>query len=158
MKKVLRIFLYIIGGIFVLGIIGKLTGADDNKATPAEIATLTPAQQDSIKTAEAATIKKNTVTATNLVGLYVENEVKADNQLKGQEFYVSGKIDAIGKDLMNKAYITLKSSDPVRAVQCFIDDVNVVAELQKGQKVTIKGTCDGLMMNVIMKDCVVVPQ
>ncbi|MBD2705600.1 hypothetical protein IC229_33640 [Spirosoma sp. BT702] len=158
MPKFLRYFLYALAFFFVLGIIARLGGDNkpttetDSKATTE----LTATQKDSIAKAEAETIKKNTIPADNLVSFYMENEVKADKELKDKEFYVSGKIDAIAKDITNNIYITLKSQDPIRNVQCFIDDENAVAELSKGQKVLVKGTCSGLMMNVLMKDCQVI--
>lgn len=101
--------------------------------------------------------KNATVNANDLVGMYVDNEVNADNQVKGKKFYVEGKIGDIGKEIMDDIYITLESSDMMRSVQCFIDDKDLVAKLQKGQRITVFGKCEGLMMNVLMKDCQVVP-
>ncbi len=39
------------------------------------------------------------------------------------------------------------------SVQCFIDDLDALAKLQENQKITVYGKCDGLMMNVLMKNC-----
>ena len=101
--------------------------------------------------------KNATVKASDLVEMYVQNEVNADNQLKGKKFYVEGRIGDIGKDILDDIYVTLESNDMIRSVQCFIDDKDLVAKLQKGQRITVFGKCDGLMMNVLMKDCEVVP-
>jgi hypothetical protein len=40
-----------------------------------------------------------------------------------------------------------------RQVQCYFDDSKTAAQLNKGMRVTFYGKCDGLMINVLMKDC-----
>ena len=51
----------------------------------------------------------------------------------------------------------LKRGDAIRSVQCYIDDKDLVARLQKGQRLTVYDRCEGLMMTVLMKNCEVVP-
>lgn len=100
--------------------------------------------------------KANTISAFQLVNQYVLNEVNADENLKGKSFYVEGTIQDIAKDIMDDIYITLKGSNDefeFRAVQCYINDANRVRNLRRGQRVTVYGRCDGLMMNVLMKNC-----
>ena len=122
---------------------------------------LSPAQKDSI--AKAEKLKKIeegrsvTVKASDLVALCVKNEINADNQLKAKKLYVEVAIGDIGKDILDNIYVTLESGDAIRTVQCYIEDKDLVARLQKGQRITFFGKCDGLMMNVLMKDCEVVP-
>ncbi len=122
---------------------------------------LSPAQKDSIAKAEklkkVEERKNATLKASDLVALYIQNEVNADNQLKGKELYVEGKIGDIGKDILDNIYVTLESGDVIRTVQCYIEDKDLVARLQKGQRITVFGKCNGLMINVLMKDCEVVP-
>lgn len=114
---------------------------------------LTQAQKDSVAKAEKEEIKKNTITAPNLTGYYAENEVKADNELKDKSFYVSGTVTDVKKDVLGKIYVTLEGHQMFRQVQCYFEDAETAAKLSKGQKVTFKGTCRGLMMNVLMKEC-----
>lgn len=40
-------------------------------------------------------------------------------------------------------------------VQCFFDDAHAAkaAQFNKGDTVTVRGRVDGLMMNVLVKDC-----
>ena len=101
--------------------------------------------------------KSATEQASDLVAMYVQNEVNADNKMKGKKFYVEGKIGDIGKDILDNIYVTLESGDIVRTVQCYIDDKDLVARLQNGQRITVFGKCEGLMMNVLWKDREVVP-
>jgi len=121
---------------------------------------ITKAQKDSIEKIEREKrieeIKKNTITASDLTAAYEENEVNADNNFKGKIFYVRGRISDIKKDILDNIYVTLEGSEMFRQVQCFFDDKETAAKLHKGMKVTFKGRCEGLMMNVLMKDCVLV--
>ena len=120
----------------------------------------TQAQKDSIakdeKEKELAEIKKNTISAPDLTATYEANEVAADNNFKGKTFYVSGTITDIKKDIMDDIYVTLKGDEMFRQVQCFFEDKETAGQMRKGMKVTFKGKCDGLMINVLMKDCVLV--
>lgn len=95
----------------------------------------------------------NTIKSEVIVYNYIKNEVRADEIFKDKEFFVTGKVENLGKDMMGNIYVSLESNDPIRKTQCFTDDADFVAKLNKGDKVTFLGTCDGLMMNVIMKKC-----
>lgn len=141
-----------------IGADDKNSSSNDNVATNKEPEKeLTQAQKDSIAAVERANLieerKNGTISAADLVTSYTNNEVSADNNFKGKKFYVEGYIDNIGKDILDDIYVTLKSGDVIRSVQCYIDDQDKVANLRKGQKITVLGQCDGLMMNVLMKNC-----
>ncbi len=107
--------------------------------------------QSAIKEREDQTIK-----APNLTASYEENEVKADENFKGKTFFVEGTVRDIKKDIMDDIYVILEGDQMFRDVQCFFDDKNTASQLQKGMRVTFQGKCDGLMMNVLMKNCVLV--
>ncbi|RZL46358.1 MAG: hypothetical protein EOP00_15235 [Pedobacter sp.] len=156
--------LSIIACFILFGIVAPKNTVTSEKPASGDIQTsttdkkeLTQEQKDSIgnekKQQEVEERKRITFTPTYLVSEYTQNEINADNNFKGKYFYVVGYIDHIGKDIMDDSYVTLKSGDVIRTVQCFIDDQDILANLRKNQKVTIYGQCDGLMMNVIMKDC-----
>jgi hypothetical protein len=152
--------------LFLVGITAenKKANANDSVATATEPEPREPElsqiQKDSIanveKEKEQEEIRKNTISANSLVDNYIQNEVRADENFKSKKFYVVGYVGNIGKDIMDDIYITLSSDDIIRSVQCYIEDKESVLQLQKGQKVTIYGTCNGLMMNVQMKDCQIV--
>jgi K+ transporter len=118
---------------------------------------LTQAQKDSIaKTERLAVIeerKKQTISAADLTQNYIDNEVRADENFKDKEFYVEGTVNDIKKDIMDDIYVTLNGSEMFREVQCYFDDKNTASQLEKGMRVTFHGKCDGLMMNVLMKNC-----
>ena len=152
MKKPLKIVLFIFLGLIVLGILGSMLGdknPKDNKS--AEKDPVVAAQNnDSIETQKK---KDYTFTADKLVAEYTDNEVRADDNFKGKTFWVTGTIENIGKDVMDKSYVSFKSTDDIRSVQCFIDDTKLLSSLNKGMKVTVKGTCKGMFGNVLMEDC-----
>lgn len=132
----------------------------EQAAAPATTAQpeLTQQQKDSTAKAEKQTElearKKNTTTAIDLVQHYVNNEVRADGYFKDKTFYVEGVISDIGKDILGGIYVTLDGPrGDFRKVQCFIDDAELAAQLDKGYTAAFYGRCTGLMMNVLMKDC-----
>lgn len=118
---------------------------------------LSQEQKDSIVKVERLhlieTRKSQTIYATNLIQSYIDNEVRADENFKGKTFYVEGIVSDIKKDIMDDIYVTLKSADLIREVQCYFDDKAIASQLEKGMRVTFYGTCEGLMMNVLMKNC-----
>jgi hypothetical protein len=105
---------------------------------------------------EAKERADQTIKAPELVSVYQENEVKADKAFKGKTFYVTGTIEDIKKDITDDIYVTLEGDGVLRQVQCYFDNEDIAADFRKGQRVTFKGKCDGLMMNVLMKDCTLV--
>lgn len=136
----------------------------DNSTATEKVAESKPAmtqqQLDSIETEKNKTAIKEredqTITAKNLTANYEANEVQADENFKGKTFFVEGTVSDIKKDIMDDIYVTLEGDEMFRQVQCFFDDKNTASQLQKGMRVTFQGKCDGLMMNVLMKNCILV--
>ncbi len=95
-----------------------------------------------------------TVSATDLVQAYKDNEVAADVKYKGKALKVTGIVTSIKKDITSEIYVTLKGTG-FRSVQCYFEDSenSKVANLKKGDELTVIGDCHGLMMNVLMKEC-----
>jgi hypothetical protein len=97
------------------------------------------------------------VTAEDLIAAYDDNEVAADKKYKGKWVKVTGIVGEIKKDILNDVYVTIGTGKQFEfpVVQCFVakgmtDDA---ADLKKGQKITAKGRVDGLMMNVLVREC-----
>ena len=98
------------------------------------------------------------ITADQLFNAYKANEVAADEKFKDKVLLVSGTIDNIGKDITDTPYVVLKAGGDFSfgGVQCMFDDKakGQLANLQKGQKVQIKGKCNGKMGNVLLRGSV----
>ncbi len=93
--------------------------------------------------------------AYELASKYDTNEVAADERFKERRFIVSGEVEAVKKSVISGSYVILKGSGLLRNVQCFFDEsANAsLATLSPGQKISIIGTCSGLMGNVNLKNC-----
>lgn len=96
------------------------------------------------------------IPAAALVQEYEANEINADRLYKGRQLFVVGHIGDIKKDILDNPYMTLDGiQDDFRSVQAFFseDMLPELARLHKGQFIGVVGTCDGLMMNVLIKHC-----
>lgn len=100
------------------------------------------------------------VTAAQVVADYKANEVAADAKYKGKTLEISGAIETIGKDIADTPYITFYTSEYaiIDKVQCVFSrsDEEVLAELSKGQKITVQGEVSGKFGNILVKQCKVV--
>lgn len=127
-----KTILIAVGILFVMGLIGNLADSSSGSA-------------DQKPDAEVTSIK--------LMYDYKTNEVSADSKYKGKILRISGCVLDIAKDITDEAYITLDSADGTRQVQCFFgNNEEQLADIKRGQLVTVQGECDGLMMNVLISD------
>ena len=96
-----------------------------------------------------------TISASKLYKEYNENEIAADEKYKGKIIEVTGVIRDIGNDIMDNAYITLVGNEYFGDIQCYFNEKSVLASLSKGKRITVMGSCSGLMMNVHLNDCII---
>jgi len=71
---------------------------------------------------------------------------------------VVGMVNKIGKDILDKPYITLWSDKySITEVQSYIQQsqISIAANLQKGDYVSLKGLCMGKSINIILENCLV---
>jgi len=98
------------------------------------------------------------ITPEKLYSDYEVNEVAADEKYKGKTVALTGTISNIGKDVLDKPYISFEK-DYLKSVTCYFsgNDVKQIARLEKGQTIIITGNCRGLTLtNVVMMDCKIV--
>lgn len=160
-KQKKSILLIVIGVILFLGIIGAIFGDDETE-------TLETSHNDT----NVSTKKETTKTTKNkqkkieymkidpeeLITDYEANEVKGDEIYDGKYMELTGKVDSIGKDLLEKVYITFERENEFEftSVQCYFDDkeeIKKVMDLSKGDKVTVQGKCTGKFGNVSIEKC-----
>ena len=96
-----------------------------------------------------------TISASKLYKEYNENEIAADEKYKGKIIEITGVIRDIGNYIMDNAYITLVGNEYFRDIQCYFNEKSVVAKLSKGKRITVIGSCSGLMINVQINNCIV---
>jgi tRNA_anti-like len=99
------------------------------------------------------------VSIHDVLNAYKENEIRADNIYKNKYIEVTGIVSSIKKGLLGDLYITLGTGRrfEIPQIQAFFEATqkDSLLKLHKGQKISIVGKVDGLMMNVIMKKCII---
>jgi hypothetical protein len=108
--------------------------------------------------AEAAQRDANRLTAQQLFAAYAANEVAADATYKGKTVEFSGTVESIGKDILDTPYLSLDAgSATFGSVQAMFgrSDEAELARVSKGQRVVLRCTCSGKLMNVIMRNCAI---
>jgi hypothetical protein len=93
------------------------------------------------------------------VSQFVANEIAANAKFEDRQLIVSGTVDKIGDDILGTPYVVLRGDESnefnLRNVQCMFPDEAKpsLARLEIGYRISIVGTCSGLMMNVFLEDC-----
>lgn len=141
-----KVFGVILGFVIMFWFIGSL---GSNKKQPS-VSSNQPVASKTVVVEEAIII-----TADDLYLAYKDNEVNADNTYKGKLVKISGIIDSIGKDILDKPYVTIKTENSFSNVQCFVADdaLDSVATLKSDQSIVMEGRVDGYLMNVSVKNC-----
>lgn len=120
------------------------------------------ASSTSSRTASSAKAKPAKIMQVNIhdiLSAYQNNEIGADNRYKGKMIQVTGIVGDIKKDIMDNLYVTLGTGAQfeIPQIQAFFDSSmnKQLGQLHKKQKLTLVCRVDGLMMNVLAKDCVI---
>lgn len=114
-----------------------------------------PAPAVVVAKAEAA------ISASEIVEIYAGNELNGDAKFKGRTILIEGIVDRVATDLFGTPFVTIGSGKQmeIRQVQAMFKDGDApkLATLKPGQAITIRGKVDGLMMNVVVRGCEIVP-
>ena len=158
--------LTVIGGLVIIGALGSITGGNsNNKISDSKQTSVSVENSDSKQTSvsnENSNKKQMepelSISATELINAYKENEIKADKMYKGKIVEVNGIVDAIDSGIDDKAIVRLSDGDEfsIYNVYCHIDNENQnkACELKKGQNVTIVGEANGeIAGEPVIKDC-----
>lgn len=95
-------------------------------------------------------------TPEELIKRFDDNEVKANKLFDNFSFCVQGQVDNIGLDIIGQPYLTMRPDEGLRSIQMVFNDDNQLEDLVKGQWVMVKGTCRGMMMNIIFENCEII--
>ena len=158
--------LTVICGLVIIGALGSVTGGNSNNKISDSKQTSVSIENSDSKQTSASNENSNkkqmepelSISATELINAYKENEVKADKMYKGKIVEVNGIVDGIDSDMDDKAVVRLSDGDKfsIYTVSCYIDDENQdnACELKKGENVTIIGKADGeIIGEPVIKDC-----
>jgi hypothetical protein len=128
---------------FLAWVMAQVRGGDD--AAPAAAKRMSDAKQVELRT---------------LLSEYRDNEVRADNAFKGKLIQTTGVVVDVKRDVLNQVFVVVGTSRQfdVRLLQCFFDEDHAkkTASLTQGARVTVRGRVDGLVMNVLVKDCEII--
>jgi hypothetical protein len=106
--------------------------------------------------AEAVRNRPVAVTAIQLFNAYQDNEVQADMLYKDKRLLVSGKVDKVSKDVMDKPFVNLATSNMFMSVLAYDMPESAVASLRKGTALTL--LCHGGGMTIgspMLRDCTI---
>lgn len=109
------------------------------------------------------TLSVSVISAEYLDSVYHADPRKAAKEYKGKTITVKGEIKAVHKNKSTKHkglnWITLITGSKIATshVMCTSSDVHFIGELKKGQQVTVRGICVGIVAhNVRIKESEIV--
>ena len=95
------------------------------------------------------------LTSIELYDEYTKNENKANRAYNGKIIEVTGTVLHVSTDKQNNSVILLNSSDPNSGVLCTFEK-KLKKEISAGNEITVKGQCNGLLMDVVLNKCIFV--
>ncbi len=72
----------------------------------------------------------------------------------GKVISVKGKVASIETE-NETTNVTLETEDPMVSISCELEKGAATPSVKTGEEVTIKGQCDGKLMDVVMTRCIV---
>lgn len=94
------------------------------------------------------------IAADALVSEFETDESNSNKMYLGKVIEVTGIVDATNTDANGILNITLRGGD-LAGVGCQLEKNGTTKKLVVGDKVTIKGICTGILMDVVLVDCVI---
>lgn len=93
--------------------------------------------------------------AGDLIDAYAGNEVSGDMRFKGKLVQIDGWVERVAKDIADEPFVAIRgpSEHPIRSVQVYFDPEHVaeLARFVPGSPIIVRGTVEGLMVNVLVK-------
>ncbi len=96
------------------------------------------------------------IEALELFQAYEGNEEAANQMYLDKVIQVQGTIRAIEKDETGQVNVTLDTGSDLFGIRCQMDELSDPANFSalKGEKITLKGICTGMLMDVVLVRCV----
>ena len=98
------------------------------------------------------------VSAIQLFKDFSTNEAAAQKkyvptQVGDKKIQVNGEIKEIGKNEDGETFYVLKAADEMFGVKCIMQKGKEISNIKVGDSVTVRGFCDGYIMDVIVNRC-----
>jgi len=98
------------------------------------------------------------ITATDLLKAFEGDEVSAAARYVGKTVEVTGEIAAVTPGEENSLNVALKTGNDFSAVICTVPAGEAAGNPEAGSQVTVRGECSGYLMDVLLKNCVIIIQ
>jgi hypothetical protein len=142
------------GGGLIISLFPEQTSTDIKSQEITLIANSTTIKPKPTKTSKP-TAKILKLTASELSKEYQKNEIKANNLYKDKNVEIEGKIESITESdfLVNTVSIRLEGYN-YNCISCLMKSRKGLEDYNIGDKITIKGKCDGIsVFDVCIVDC-----
>lgn len=97
------------------------------------------------------------ISAIDLYNAFTDNETLADSLYLMQVIQVTGKVADIKEDTSG-IIILLDGGNGMFGISCSLQKTDEeVKKVEKDSEITIKGICTGMLMDVVLTRCVIVP-
>jgi hypothetical protein len=98
------------------------------------------------------------ITATELLNAFEGDEASAAATYVGKTVEVSGEISAVAPGEDSSLNVSLKTGSDFSAVICTVPKGAAAGNPEIGKQVTVRGECSGYLMDVLLKNCVIISQ
>lgn len=99
-----------------------------------------------------------TLSASNLANEYETNPTGSDRKFIDRVILVKGVISEITTDQNNSTVFILRDNNSSTGILCTLNGQNVkkIKRYKKGDRITIKGTCSGMLLDVVLNKCIII--
>lgn len=155
MKKVLK---WLGIGFLVLVVIAAISGA--GKSSPSTTGNQPSNQQASAKE-EPTTAVAEEVIASDFIGAFDKNQLKAEEQYKDKRIKMTAYINNISEDIVGSPFLSLQPTAEEyyfgTTAKCDFKSKDELTSVEKKQQITVEGTVTSQSLGIIgLKDCQIV--
>lgn len=98
------------------------------------------------------------ISSSNLVKEYESNPSSSDKKYIDRVIEVTGIIAEISTDQNNSIVFILRDNELSAGVLCTLNEIATkkAKHYKKGDKINIKGTCSGMLFEVVLNKCIII--
>jgi hypothetical protein len=99
-----------------------------------------------------------TISAYDLAKEYETNQTGSDKKFIDRVIKVTGEISEISTDQNNSIVFILRNKESSTGILCTFNEkaTKKATRFKKGDTVSIKGTCSGMLFEVVLNKCIIV--
>lgn len=110
-----------------------------------------------LKPKDLAKVKPDyVITSDDLLKPFEENETQANTKYINKIIEVEGTIGSIVAGENNSMNVSIKTYNDFSSVICSFSSKDDIDGLKTGTLVTVRGECSGYLMDVLLKNCVLI--